>query len=130
MKMFICTNKGKSEEILLGAGDLSELRRMVCAEHAYFKILSLDQASTVGAQLCISLILHQNPILKSINFQFCGTRGSLSFYCCVTFLLQTTRIVSGDYWSNEFILYAGHPLRIIRLPANMDAICWGKATKA
>ena len=34
----------------------------------------------------------------------------------------------GNYKSDEFILYAGHHLSILRLSANMDAICWGKAT--
>ena len=35
-----------------------------------------------------------------------------------------------NYWNDEFILYAGHHSRIARLPANKDAICWGKATIA
>ena len=38
--------------------------------------------------VCVFLILRQNPILKLINFQNCVTRGSLCFYCCITFLLK------------------------------------------
>ena len=33
-------------------------------------------------------------------------------------------------WSDEVIFYAGHHLLIPRLPVNMDAIYWGKATIA
>ena len=36
----------------------------------------------------------------------------------------------GNYWSNEIILYAEHHLHIPRLPAHVEAVCWGKATIA
>ena len=29
------------------------------------------------------LILHQNPILKLINFQYCVTHGNPFSYCCI-----------------------------------------------
>ena len=40
---------------------------------------------TVGALIMRLPNSASNPNLKSINFQFCVTSGSLSFYCCVMF---------------------------------------------
>ena len=37
---------------------------------------------------------------------------------------------SGKNWSDELILYDRHHSHIPRLSANMDAICWGRATIA
>ena len=58
--------------------------------------MNQQRKCTVGA-----LIMHlsnyaSNPILKLINFQFCVTLRSPSFYCCVRFQLQTTHMVRSN----------------------------------
>ena len=80
---------------------------------------------TVGA-----LNLRQNPIVKSINFQYCITRGALVSIVALRFSCKLHAWSGGNYWSDEFVIYARHHLRIPRLPANMDAVCWGKVTIA
>ena len=56
--------------------------------------------------------------------------GALVFIVALRFRCKLCAQSGGNYWSDEFIFNAGHHLRIPRLPANMDAICWGQATKA